>query len=310
MRWAVYLAALVLALIIGQADGQEAYSAQVTIEPQHVTVGDRIILSISVEHAAGVVLEAPDEPEAFAPLDLIDVREPVTREVAGGRSETLFEYELAAFVIGNVELSPLSITATGAEVLRVKPASIVVESVVPPDAPVQFRDLKAPLQASTGPPRWIWAALFMAGFAAISVFTMALARVPTLSRPPVLVKEPVEPEEDAQDIIRAEFTDLEEAGLLDNGELTDYYERIGETLRRYLSRRFDVPAIAMTPSEIEKQLDAIAMNKLAVRQVVSTLEQCQAVQFAGYRPARERAKADLAAAREVVRLTSEAEPGE
>ncbi len=310
MRWVVCVAALGLALVLARAGGQEGYSAQVTIEPQRVTVGDRITLSISVEHDPGVVLEAPDDPEAFAPLDLIDVRDPVTREIAGGRSETLFEYELAAFLIGDVEPSPLSITATGAEVLRVEPPSIVVESVVPPDAPLQFRDLKAPLQASTGPPRWIWAAFFMAGFAAISVFTMALARVPTLSRPPVLVKEPVEPEEDAQDIIRAEFTDLEEAGLLDSGELAKYYERVGETLRRYLSLRFDVPASAMTPSEIEKQLDAIAMNKLAVRQVVSTLEQCQAVQFAGYRPARERAEADLAGAREIVRLTSEAEPGE
>ncbi len=66
----------------------------------------------------------------------------------------------------------------------------------------------------------------------------------------------------------------------------------------------------MTPSEIEKQLAATDMNKLAVRQAVSTLEQCQAVQFAGYEPARERAETDLAGAREIVRLTSEAEPGE
>ncbi len=310
MRWAVYLAALVLALVLSRAGGQEAYSAQVTIEPQHVTVGDRITLSISVEHDPGVVLEAPDDPEAFAPLDLIDVREPATKEIAGGRSETLFEYELVAFLIGDVELSPLSITATGAEVLRVEPPSIVVESVVPPDAPLQFRDLKAPLQASTGPPRLIWAALFMAGFAAISVFTMALARVPTLSRPPLLVMEPLEPEEDTQEVVLAEFADLEEAGLLDSGELIEYYKRLGERLRRYLARRFHVPASALTPSEIELQLDATAMNKLAVRQVVTTLEQCQAVQFAGYRPARERAEAELARAREIVRLTSEAEPGE
>ncbi len=310
MRWAVYVAALVLALVSSRAGGQEAYSAQVTIEPQHVTVGDRLILSISIQHDLGIVLEAPDDPEAFAPLDLIDVREPSTREIAGGRSETRFEYELAAFLIGDVELGPLSITATGAEVLRVEPASIVVESVVPPDAPLQFRDLKAPLQASAGPPRWIWAALFMAGFAAISVFTMALARVPTLSRPPVSVTEHIEPEEDAQEVILVAFIDLEEAGLLDSGELIEYYTRLGARLRRYLSKRFHVSASAMTPSEIEEQLDATAMNKLAVRQAVSTLEQCQAVQFAGYEPARERAEADLVAAREVVRLTSETEPAE
>jgi hypothetical protein len=299
---------MALPLVVASVGGQEAFTASVTVEPQRVTVGDRITLSISIEHDPGVALEAPDNPEAFAPLDLVDVREPETGDVGDGRSETRFEYELAAFVIGEIDLEPLSITEDGAEVLRVEPALIMVDSVVPPDAPVQFRDLKAPLQASTGPPKWIWAALFMAGFAAVSVVTMALARVPALSRPPVLVAEPVAPEADARDVVLADLDDLEEAGHLDRGELLEYYKRLGDRLRIYLSRRFDVPATAMTPSEIERLLDVTEMNKLAIRQAVSTLEQCQAVQFAGYEPARERAVSDLAAVREIVQLTSETGP--
>ena len=35
-----------------------------------------------------------------------------------------------------------------------------------------------------GPPAWVWAALLMAGFAALTVFTMLLARIPTLRSPP------------------------------------------------------------------------------------------------------------------------------
>ena len=35
-----------------------------------------------------------------------------------------------------------------------------------------------------GPPAWVWATLLMAGFAALTVFTMALARIPTLRPPP------------------------------------------------------------------------------------------------------------------------------
>ena len=34
-----------------------------------------------------------------------------------------------------------------------------------------------------GPPAWVWATLLMAGFAALTVFTMLLARIPTV-RPP------------------------------------------------------------------------------------------------------------------------------
>ena len=35
-----------------------------------------------------------------------------------------------------------------------------------------------------GPPAWVWATLLMAGFAALTVFTMLLARIPTLRPPP------------------------------------------------------------------------------------------------------------------------------
>ena len=37
-----------------------------------------------------------------------------------------------------------------------------------------------------GPPAWVWATLLMAGFAALTVFTMVLARIPTLRSPPPL----------------------------------------------------------------------------------------------------------------------------
>ena len=39
---------------------------------------------------------------------------------------------------------------------------------------------------ASGPPAWVWATLLMAGFAALTVFTMLLARIPTLRPPPPL----------------------------------------------------------------------------------------------------------------------------
>ena len=37
---------------------------------------------------------------------------------------------------------------------------------------------------AAGPPAWVWATLLMAGFAALTVFTMLLARIPILKPPP------------------------------------------------------------------------------------------------------------------------------
>ncbi len=37
---------------------------------------------------------------------------------------------------------------------------------------------------AAGLPAWVWATLLMAGFAALTVFTMLLVRIPTLRPPP------------------------------------------------------------------------------------------------------------------------------
>ncbi len=36
---------------------------------------------------------------------------------------------------------------------------------------------------AAGPPAWVWATLLMAGFAALTVFTMLLTRIPILKPP-------------------------------------------------------------------------------------------------------------------------------
>ena len=60
-----------------------------------------------------------------------------------------------------------------------------------------------------GPPAWVWATLLMAGFAALTVFTMALARIPTLRPPPLDTDEEDGDAEAIQDDDGA--TDLDDA---------------------------------------------------------------------------------------------------
>ena len=310
MRWLLGVVAVAAALGMLSAGAQESIAADVTLEPRRVTVGDRITLTIAVEHESEVSVSVADDPEVFEPLDLIEVFPLETRDLGGGRTESVFSFELAAFLIGEIEPAPIAITVDGLDVLQLQPEQIVVESVVPPDTALQLRDLKPLLEVGTGPPAWIWAALFMTGFAAVSVFTMALARVPTLRKPPASQPAPILSAQSPDDAALEAFEGITEARLLERGELSEYYRRIGESLRSYLSRRFGVPASAMTPRELEAGLEATSMGKLAARQTVSTLRQCESVQFAGYMPARERAEADLMAAAEIVRLTSDAESAE
>ena len=107
--------------------------------------------------------------------------------------------------------------------------------------------------------------------------------------------------------VRRELDAIAAAGLLERGELDQYYARIAGCLRSYLSQRFDVPVAAMTPTELEHRLEEAAVDRWPARLSVNLLQQCEDVRFAHYRPARERAEADLSAAHELVTLTTKEE---
>ncbi|MCH7811611.1 MAG: hypothetical protein IH958_03175 [Chloroflexi bacterium] len=290
------------------AGAQQPVEFEVTIEPASATVGDRLTLTIVASHAAGAQLEAPLDPDAFAPLELVAVRPPVTRDAGGGREETRLVYILAAFQTGELQPPPIEVAVRGEDdaSILLQPPAVTIKSVLPEDGPIELRGIQEPLAASTGAPRWIWAALLMAGFTALTVVTMVFIRLPVRETPtPVSAPPPpARPEEAA----RQELDAIADAALLDRGDEKEYYRRIGACVRRYLSARFAIPATAMTSQELEARLREPQIDRWPARLAANLLRQSEAVQFAQYQPARERAEADLSSAYQVVQLTTEPEP--
>jgi hypothetical protein len=88
-------------------------------------------------------------------------------------------------------------------------------------------------------------------------------------------------------------------------DVKSYYAIIAVTLRRYLSERFGFPAYAMTRRELQRYMSRSGIDRWPARLTANLLEQCDAVQFAGFRPAEERMDADLTAAYEIIELTGE-----
>ncbi len=286
---------------------QDTVTFDVAIEPARATVGEHLTLTVVARHPANVSVSVPDAADQFAPLELVEVVPPESRDAGSNERETRFVYVLAAFETGETHVAPLSVTLRGATettaVLQLP--GVMIESVLPEDG-AEFRDLDGPLAGQVGTPTWVWAALAMAGFVGLTVITMALARVPVTFSPPPIPTRPAPP----GDSVRKELDAIATAGLLAGGALKEYYARIATCLRRYLAARFGAPAVAMTPQELEERLVEQGADPWPVRLAANLLRQAEAVQFAQYEPARERAEADLAAAYEIVELTQAPEPQE
>ena len=85
---------------------------------------------------------------------------------------------------------------------------------------------------------------------------------------------------------------------------SEFYGALAFTLRHYLSEQFGFPAYAMTRRELQRHTSRAGIDRWPARLTANLLEQCDAVQFAGFRPAPERVEADLTAAYEIIELTS------
>lgn len=297
------LAQIWTALAPSLARAQQAPAiAGVRVTPDTATVGDRLQLTIEVDHDDAFTVEGPGFGENFGKLELIEIADPRT-EIRDGARRTTLGYTLAAFVTGTVELPPLSVRwrgAAGEGAISTPAQTITIESVLTPSDD-ELRPLKPQLDIADQAPSPIVPVLYVAIFAALTALGYVLvsraisARPTTSTIAPEIVRTPAE-------AARASLDALASSDAAQR-DLAQYYATIAATVRRYLSERYGFPAYAMTRTELQQHMTREELGRWPARLTANLLEQSDAVQFAGFAPAPERAEADLTAAYEIIELT-------
>jgi hypothetical protein len=298
---AVAMFAIALASSLAHAQQAPAIVA-VRVTPDTATVGDRLELTIEVDHDDAFTVEGPGFGDSFGKLELIAIADPRT-ESHDGVSRTTFGYTLAAFVTGAVELPPLPVRwrgAAGEGEISTPAQTITIASVLTPGDD-ELRPLKPQLDIADPAPPPIVPIAYVAVFAALTALGYVLVSRAIGTRPaaadaaPEIALTPAEAARAALDALAA----ADAAGR----ELPRYYASIAATVRRYLSERYGFPAYAMTRTELQRHMTREGLGRWPARLTANLLEQCDAVQFAGFAPAPERANADLTAAYEIIELT-------
>jgi len=106
----------------------------------------------------------------------------------------------------------------------------------------------------------------------------------------------------AEDIARAALDELAAGGIPSLRTLKDYYAALSVVVRRYLTARFEFPAFALTTAEMEGRMTGEGIDRWQARLVTGLLVECDAVRYAQYIPAQQRARDDLGLAYEIVEV--------
>ena len=276
-----------------------------TVEPFSARVGERLTLTIVVEHETGMTIEGPGPGADFGGAEVLDRVTSETTSTDGGERTTLV-YVLAAFRTGPAVVPPLEIAWRGADgssgTVTAPAAAYSIDSVLQAGDD-SLRPLKPQLAIpQPAPPPFVPAA-FVALMAGLTALGYWLVRRTIMMRPAPVAYTVATPQPAADEVARRELDAIAAAGLAE-ADPAAYYGRIAATVRQYLSARFVFPAYAMTRREMERGMRRAGIDRWPARVTVNLLEQCDAVQFAMFRPAMERRAQDLAAAYEIVRLTS------
>lgn len=276
-----------------------------TLTPATATVGDRLTLTITVDHDDSIDLAAPGFGSDFGGLDLLEAARATGEQLADGRIRTRVTYTLAAFTAGAFTVPSLVLTYTtrdgGAASVSTEARTVTIASVLAP-GDTTLRPLKPQLDLDSGAPSPLSPVLFVAAFAALTAAGYALHRRAAATRPYRAATTSLSEPPSLQTSARRSLDTI--AALADDPD--QYYARIAAAVRRYLSDRFGFPAYALTRRELEQRMSAAGVERWPARLTANLLSQCDAVQFAVFRPAPERREADLTAAYEIIALTAAA----
>jgi len=218
----------------------------------------------------------------------------------GGEASQDFKLEIVPLALGALPV-PLYWTAEGpggSQELQAPPLTLQVAD--PPsfkaDKP-DLLDIKEPRAAR--PALWPWLLAAALGAAAWELYRRRKLRaLEQLSAGPA-------PDDRPSDVIAlAELADLEGSGAWDGGQYKNFYLRLTDILRRYLERRFGLPATRLTTAELYRHARQAELDRTATALFKDIFDRADLVKFAKIAPEADWGARDLAGARRLVEQTT------
>lgn len=287
-------------MLAGTLSAQEP-RVRTALDRTRVRVGDRLELTVAVEHQAGETVLWPDSL-SLAPFEILGAEVLPPEGVEEGVVATA-RFTLTVFELGDLELPGFELgieRPDGSSVpLFTDPYGVTVESVGL-DEGGDIRAIRGPLGMPIGVIYVLGWLLPLLAVALVAYWLWRRRRGGEAEEEPRLsVRLPRLPHEEAYEALAR----LEASNLLGRGEIKEYHIVVSEIIRTYVEDRFEVGALEMTTREVIEALGARGLEREALEELRDFLEGSDLVKFAKLRPPPERCRRRLAQARRLVDLT-------
>ena len=237
-------------------EGPGEWAVAARADKTEIQVGEALTLDVAIRHPAGAEFLLATGGDNLAPFELVEQIEPV-EPIEEDPTESRVKLRIAAYRLpGEIAIPPIKVEyqSESGELASVETQEIpilLVSSLTP--EVTEIHDIKSPMADIPVPGRWerLWwllAALVVAVLAYLLYrrFRKKGAELMAEPLPPPLPP----PEVEAEEALRT----LVEARLLETGRVRQFYIELSDIMKRYAGRRFAVPYLERTTSEIQRDL--------------------------------------------------------
>lgn len=258
--------------------GQDAapQGIRVTVSSTRILLGEPFTLSVQSRFTeAARPVQWPSLPDSLPHFETL---EPVRTDsmASGGLITVTRVYRLTSFDSGRWKLPILSATV-GKKKYQSDTLSVDVQTV--PLEGNAYRDIHEIIEVEEAPFNWVlWGAIALS-FALVALGIWYYLRNRSKPQPPKPAYDSkLSPLEQAMQSLRA----LRADGLVERGDAKGHFSRLSDTLRIFLTRKFEVPVMSDTTDGILLRLKDLHTGRETLSDLAALLRLADAVKFAKF----------------------------
>jgi hypothetical protein len=278
--------------------GAQSPGDSVELSRNNGLIGEQLRMTLRVVTGPGATVEVTPGTDSWSAIELVRVDRPVSQPQGDGLLWTI-QATIAGFYPGETTFAPSVVVITGVDVepRTLEPVTLTIVSTLSPDAELVLRPLAPPVAIEGAESPWLRPGI-AAGIGGVALLVLGMLWLLARMLRRALRRSPGPP----LAIPVAEEPALDGAERFLESDPVAAYRLMSVVVKSELARRYGLRATALTTNELRSRLEAAGADRWQARLVGGLLEECDAVIYAGYRPAPERRAADLTMAREIVEV--------